>query len=287
MVFLALGGLFSAVVQVWIDHVPVDYPPSWKLWDLGFLFIAHDLPRWGADLALGIVILFGGVRLLVIPLPDGQSRLEVFIRFLWVWGTMVWLRCFTVGLTRFPRLVPTGPLPDYDGLGWNLIDPESLAQADFMFSGHAIIMTLMGLFVSYYTFHHLYSQLFWILVMGGYWAILSARIHYSADVVVAILLSFMVFTIFHLLADPDCLSGWRSVLMVSMPPPEPPMTAPLTLTESSGGGGRTWTVSADDPGPGQGPVYLGRYSTARRRALFRDFVGFLGGHQEHKNQVWQ
>ena len=276
-----MGGLFSAVVQVWIDHVPTDYPSGWKLWDLGFLFIPHDLPRWGADVALLIIIAFGLARLMLVPLPDRhQSRLEVFIRFCFVWGTLIILRCFTVGLTRFPRIDPLGPLPVYQGLGWNILDPNSLSEADFMFSGHAVIMTLMGLFVSYYTFRHAFSLLFWLLVLGGYWAILSSRLHYSADVVVAIVITALVFWLYHLLVDPECLSGWRSVVALSIEPPPGVngMVGPLQLHDAVG---RKWQISA------MGPVNVGGYSSWERRAVYRDLLSLLGGIQEeHKQDGW-
>jgi hypothetical protein len=254
------------------------------------------MPRWGADIFLGVVVVFTLIRILLFPLPDGSmTRLEIITRFAWVWGTMWWLRSFTVGhpslppfvypqrdsfhfqvgLTRFPRLDPEAPLSDYDNIFVNM---WGMAQADFMFSGHAQTMTMCGLFVSYYTFHHLYSQLMWILVLAGYWAVLAARIHYTADVVVAIIIASLLFFLFHLLVDPDCLSGWRSTLVISIPPPDPQgMTLPMTLTDASG---RKWEIR------GQGPVQLGRYSTPRRREMFRWLTGLLGGHYEHKNEVW-
>lgn len=245
------------------------------LWDLGFVIIPRDMPRWGADIFLGVVVVFALARILFLPLPDPQmTRLEVLTRFAWVYGTMWWLRGFTVGLTRFPRLDPEAPLVDYDGI---MVNMWGMAQADFMFSGHAQTMTLCGLFVSYYTFHHLYSQLMWILVLAGYWAVLAARIHYSADVVVAIIIASLVFFLFHLLADPDCLSGWRSVLIVSMPPESGAMSLPMTLTDSTG---RKWEIT------GQGTVQMGRYSTPARRGAFRWLVGLLGGHYENKHEVW-
>jgi len=246
------------------------------LWDLGFVFIPRDMPRWGADIFLGVVVLFAVVRILFFPLPDPHmTRLEILTRFAWVWGTMWWLRAFTVGLTRFPRLDPEAPLADYDNVFVNM---WGMAQADFMFSGHAQTMTLCGWFVGYYTFQHVYSQLMWILVVAGYWAVLAARIHYSADVMVAVIIASLLFFLFHLLVDPDCLAGWRSTLVVSIPPDGAhPMTLPMTLTDAAG---RKWEIK------GQGTVQLGRYSSLGRREAFRWLVGLLGGHYEHKNEVW-
>jgi hypothetical protein len=246
------------------------------LWDLGFVIIPRDMPRWAADIFLYVVVVFALVRILALPLPDSQmTRVEILTRFAWVWGTMWWIRGCTVGLTRFPRLDPEAPLSD--DLSANLM---SMAQADFMFSGHAQTMTLCGLFVSYYTFHHLYSQLMWVLVLAGYWAILAARIHYSADIVVAIVIAGLVFFLFHLLVDPDCLSGWRSVLVVSVPPDAQGMTLPMTLSD---GAGRKWEIKGPAAG---GPIHPGRYSTPARRSAFRWVVGLLGGHYENKHEVW-
>ncbi len=243
------------------------------------------MPRWAADVFLGVVAVFALLRILFIPMPNGQSRWEVLIRFGFVWGTMWYLRACTVGLTRFPRLDADDPMPEYHGV-WS--DMWGMARADFMFSGHAQTMTLCGLFVSYYTFRHLYSQLMWVLVLAGYWAVLAARIHYSADVVVAIIVASCVFFLFHMLVDPECLSGWRSVLVVSMPPPlssSAPMMLPLVLTD---GTGRKWEIHGSGGGGGGDgqQVLIGQYSTPQRRAAFRWLVGLLGGHEEHKNSVW-
>jgi PAP2 superfamily protein len=137
-------------------------------------------------------------------------------------------------------------------------------------------MTIMGLFVSYYTFRHLFSYLYWVLVIGGYWAIISARIHYTADVVLAIMISILVFALFHALADPDWLSGWRSTLSVTMPENNNlELALPLTLTDSLG---RSWTVYPEAANE-KTVSYLrvGRYSTPDRRALYRAFVHLLGG----------
>jgi hypothetical protein len=55
------------------------------LWDLGFLVIPNDLPKWGADIALGLLVSIGLARLTFVPLPDGQSHLEIWTRFGFVW----------------------------------------------------------------------------------------------------------------------------------------------------------------------------------------------------------
>jgi hypothetical protein len=154
--FLLVGALFNLVLQVWVDYVPTDYDPNFVLWDLGtkdfqrnfilnfcskgFQFIPNDIPKWGADMALGLLLVIAAVRLTFVPFPDGISRLEVWTRFGFAWGTLYYLRGFTVGLTRFPRLLPAGPIPPSDGLGWALLSIVSGAhpsEADFMFSVRA------------------------------------------------------------------------------------------------------------------------------------------------------
>jgi hypothetical protein len=194
-------------------------------------------------------------------------------------GIMYYLRGFTVGLTRFPRLLPTGPIPHSDGLGWallSIVSGDHPSESDFMFSGHTATMTLMGLFVSYYTFRHFFSHLYWLLVLGGYWAIIAARIHYTADVMVAIIVSILVFTLFHAVADPDWLSGWRSTLTVTMPG-NVEFTLPIRLVDGASPPNE-WVVHPPNGAGGLGYLRVGRYSTPYRRSFFSNLVHLLGGH---------
>lgn len=287
--YLVVGALFNLVLQVWVDQVPTDYPPDFVLWDLGFVIFPYDLPKWVPDIMVGTVIVVAILRICFVPLPDGRNWLEVWIRLLFVWGTLYFLRGFTVGITRFPRLTPGGPLPTADGLFaglWRILTGGAGSESDFMFSGHTAAMTIFGLFMSYYTYHHLFSKLYWVFIACGYWSVLAARIHYSADMVVAILVSVLVFHLFHAIADPDWLSGWRSTMVIHVPPAE--YRLPLRLID---GDGKEWTVYQRESsvlglkGTADGeddPVYFthmrtGRFSSQEKRRLYHWLVKLLGG----------
>jgi len=270
------------------------------LWDLGFHIIPNDIPRAAADACMLCLYAIAIARLGFVALPDRQSPWEVLIRFLWIWGTLYWLRGCTIGLTRFPRLLPGEyPLADPDGLLmglWGIIGGHRPSQSDFMFSGHTATMTLLGLFVSYYTFHHLFSKFYWLAVLVGYWSIIASRLHYSADVVIAIIITGLLFHAFHLLADPECLSGWRSFIVVELPAHDM-LYLPMKLVDQKTG--RTFEVVVtrehdtdvvyrfsdevrgksvlDEHSEVLSTYRPGRYSTEARRAAYKWVVTLLGG----------
>lgn len=295
LVWLLVGAFFNLVLQVWIDKVPTDYNPTLVLWDLGFVIIPNDLPKWGADVALIALFVVAILRLTFVPYPNGMSPLEVWIRFGWVWGMLYYLRGCTVGLTRFPRLLPYGPLPEgYDGLFgglWGILSGATPTQADFMFSGHTATMTLLGLFVSYYGFRRFFSHIYWLLVFVGYWAIIASRIHYTADVLVAIIVTFLVFSLFHAFADPEWMTAWRAVLTIRMDKDEK-IVLPMTIYEG-GSSGRYWEVYApqeDEDGLNATSdkkrayesnklhvLHVGRYSNEERRGVYYYFMWLLTG----------
>lgn len=297
-IYFLVGIAFMVVVQVWTDQVPTD-PTGFSLWDLGFYIFPNDLPHWGADIAVYILFAFAIVRLALISLPDKQSPAEIGIRFLWLWGTVYYLRGCTIGVTRFPRLLPEeNPMAVPDGLMlglWGLITGDRSTQSDFMFSGHTATMTLLGHFVSYYTFRHAFSRLYWVLVLCGYWAILASRIHYTADILVAIIIATLLFYLFHVIVDPDFFTGWRSALVVSFPP-DIELGLPLKIVDSNGKEynvaqltyhgdvlGResitTGTGTAADNKQQQllKSITPGRYSSEGRRSMYQFFVRLLGG----------
>lgn len=299
-IYFIVGVVFMVVVQVWCDQIPED-PIGITLWDLGFHIIPNDIPRAGADACMLALYAIAIVRLGFVALPDRQSPWEVLTRFLWIWGTLYWLRGCTIGLTRFPRLLPGEyPLAEPDGLLmglWGIIGGHRPSQSDFMFSGHTATMTLLGLFVSYYTFRHFFSKVYWLAVLVGYWTIIASRLHYTADVVIAIIITTALFYAFHLFADPEFLSGWRASITIDLPAHEV-LTLPLKLMDPATG--KTYDVGmaraegtdvvyryAEPPVVGEGlldeysePLATyrpGRYSTEARRSTYRWIVTLLGG----------
>ncbi len=225
---------------------------------------------------VAVLFVVAAIRIIFFPLPDRKSPLEVIIRFLWVWGTVYWLRACVVGLTRFPRLYPTEPAPNnglWQGI-WDFVTGVQPSEADFMFSGHTATMTLLGLFVSYYTFRRFMSQVFWILVLFGYFVVISARIHYTADVAVAIALSYLVFSLFHAWFDPEWLYGYRSSLTVDM---DPGTTLALPVTIMDANGNRWATNFSSSLGSPNMIITVGPYTNPSRRRMYEWFSELLVG----------
>lgn len=140
-----------------------------------------------------------------------------------------------------------------------------------MFSGHTATMTLLGLFVSYYTFRRFMSQIFWILVLFGYFVVISARIHYTADVAVAIALTYLVFSLFHAWFDPEWLYGYRSSLTVDMDPGTK-LALPVFIIDANG---NRWGTNFS---AGQNAIItVGPYTNPSRRRMYEWFSELLVG----------
>jgi hypothetical protein len=141
-----------------------------------------------------------------------------------------------------------------------------------MFSGHTATMTLLGLFVSYYTFRRFMSQIFWILVLFGYFVVISSRIHYTADVAVAITLAYLVFSLFHAWFDPEWLWGYRSSLTVEMDPGTK-LALPVNIIDANG---NQWMTTFNHAA---NIITVGPYTNPSRRRMYEWFSELLVGSQ--------
>jgi hypothetical protein len=87
-------------------------------------------------------------------------------------------------------------------------------------------------------------------------------------VVVAITLSFLIFSLFHAMFDPEWLWGYRAALTLDMEPGTH-VTLPATLTDNAG---NKWLVGAQNVG-----VIVGPYTNPTRRAMYSWFAELFTG----------
>lgn len=117
------------------------------------------------------------------------------------------LRALTLLCTRYPR-IPGGPNDVYvtpnTALGAVLVLlGMRTTQTDFLFSGHTSGWILMALFFWHYHKPGFapVALLFWLSNVTGIVLLIAVRTHYTADVLVAVIVSCLTFTCYHLAVE--------------------------------------------------------------------------------------
>jgi hypothetical protein len=95
-------------------------------------------------------------------------------------------------------------------------------QTDYLFSGHSCGWILTALFFWHYKRDHLgfalFAILFWLSNTVGIILLIGVRTHYTSDVVVAIFLSVLTFTVYHLAVSPRETYAYRFLKWVDSGP---------------------------------------------------------------------
>lgn len=235
--WLVLAGFLAIVIlhnlaQQYNEFRP-EYPTECTtLEDLGFRL----LPRWTffpeiADVWI-VVSLFSTFMLFLFVLERPQL---LFRRFLLNYGTVFFLRAFTVMATTYPRVPFDMARYQSDNLLWGailiLVGVRKTAL-DMMFSGHTAGFILCALFIWRYSKNSLLAGLFFLFNVGGIVALVSVREHYTADVLVAIVIAYFVFGNYHLWMDSEYVRFWRPGLeIVSVQPTV--LYPPLVIKDQS------------------------------------------------------
>lgn len=202
-----LGLAWSALAGVRGDYIPTYPDVCGPLVDLGHQITPNlsgivftrfaDIVVLGA---IGLWILFG---LLIVPRSLMGKRLMILRRFFWVLGTVYFIRGFTVWVTLIPRVEHATDGID-TSLNWFVnfllvfIQVDQTAS-DLIFSGHTALLVTVAWFFSYYIPQS--SGLAWIYASLGMYFILSTRHHYTVDILVAFIITSLIFWVYHLLFD--------------------------------------------------------------------------------------
>ena len=115
-------------------------------------------------------------------------------------------RTLTLLATRYPQAVTTFVNPPYVapniGLsGFLVMIGARVSQLDYMFSGHTSVWMLATLFVCYYGSRRFAGWLYGLFNLAGVILLLCLRMHYTADVLIAVFLGTFVFYTYHLAID--------------------------------------------------------------------------------------
>ncbi|KAH9522664.1 sphingomyelin synthase [Dermatophagoides farinae] len=220
--FLCVGVIFNlAVLAIIHERVPYD---TATLPDIAF----DLLPKY--DLALNVseyIIMFMSASVLLM-IASHRYRWIIISRLFIILGLLYIFRAICMSVTQVPvsnkdyycaprlNLQETSAWELFKTVMWRIIylsvgmglsvNGHHTYCGDFIFSGHTVILVTSDLFLVYYWLSDrrpIYFQFikygYHLLVGTGIIAILVARGHYMVDVVLAIVISQLIFYIYHML----------------------------------------------------------------------------------------
>lgn len=213
LAFLIVASFFMALLQLYPDSIDDSLALNVTLPDLGFKLIPQLTDDFSAvgDIWVGVTI--GAFLLITIFILDTPQL--VIRRWLFLMAILYSLRGLTVITTRYPRLPFKGDryLPSDPIVGaLSIIVGIHSTATDMMFSGHTINFILTASFVSRYTNYGVFSYFYWLSNVLGILALIAIREHYTADIVIAIIITKLAFWVYHLFFDTLYKRFWVSGL---------------------------------------------------------------------------
>ncbi|CUG86147.1 Hypothetical protein, putative [Bodo saltans] len=172
MAFLNLIGMHAADEQR-----PLGIPLPYDF----FYRVEPRVPDHTADALLYIQV----VSVLLFALAS-KWRFTILRRTAFPYGIIMALRCLTV-----PATFPIDPSP----VCAQREHPEGTTCGDLIFSGHTVAFMMSAFVISKYTKPNWLEAGTWAFTACGLMAVITSRLHYTRDVVTAIL---VVGTVFHL-----------------------------------------------------------------------------------------
>jgi hypothetical protein len=176
--------------------LPDSYAP---LPDIFFDFI----PNWqGVGWIPDKMVSFAYMLVLGRILTAQANRLRLGMAFVELHTCLLLLRCVTVALTIFPAptlkcayKMPSKPSYFLIEPILRMLRPDGMSSwcHDMLFSGHAMLFVLAALFLSQSSGSKFWRYIGWVLAIPGIFLLLAARVHYSVDIAVAIIITTLVF----------------------------------------------------------------------------------------------
>jgi len=196
-----------------------------RLWDVGHVFLPKLHSTYYCDVFAGGAPIALFIRFVVLPGPY-SLRWTILCRWFVLWGVLFLCRALVVCLTPLPNPDRTcKPRISFPGNIWmqayaNLpliqqlhsYDEQRTCQ-DVLFSGHTVSLTLSMMFFFKYirlapwfectlrraccsglAFTNVVGS---IVLVCGYYVIVASHFHYSVDVLVAAMMTFLVVQAYH------------------------------------------------------------------------------------------
>ena len=166
--------------------------------DVGFDIVPYfPSVLWIPDLLNKLALLLVIVRVLC-----SQRRRKLACVFMEIHITLMLLRCVCLPLTTFPASNPkcynrldARPHSIFIQPAFRILQPNGLSSCchDLLFSGHAVVSVISALFIHDAGGAVWWRVAAWIGCVFGCLIIVATRIHYTADIVVAIIISYLVY----------------------------------------------------------------------------------------------
>jgi len=171
--------------------------------------------------------------LFIFVFPRSQLIIR---RFFICYGTVFLFRGFTVMATIYPRL----PFKINDFVTGNplwgailILTGIRTTARDMMFSGHTAGFIMSASFVGRYTQSGVLRFAYWVFNSLGVVALIAVREHYTADVIVSIIITRLVFVNYHLWMDSQYIRFWKpGIEIVSVKPTR--LFPPFLLQDTQG-----------------------------------------------------
>lgn len=189
-----------------------------KLWDVTFEYLPYFPETLPADIFATVSPLVVVIRFMVFAGPM-SLRWTILCRVIIMWGIMWFLRGLCIVVTPLPNphltCEPIITYPDNIFLeAFAIFLMGDLTCQDVMFSGHTVAVTLGALTTAKYwsrapwrtsdaaeegpwSFNTFVDTVLIIWAITGYYFIIASHFHYTVDVVVAAVLTCLVFNTYH------------------------------------------------------------------------------------------
>ena len=181
-VYLMIGYInqFAAENQVYHN---INEPP---LYDRGHNLIPV-LDKIYADIGVIVLLSYFIIRW-AIPYPN------VLINYLWIASFLFIGRVILLTVTQLPPAVPgCSTVKKEDKLHFKLFKETWKTCIDYMYSGHALHSVLVALFTTYLSTNTFEKVIIFFATLIELILIIGSKIHYTSDVLVATLVSILVF----------------------------------------------------------------------------------------------
>jgi hypothetical protein len=172
--------LFATENQIYHN---INDPP---LYDRGHRLIPIVSTTW-ANVGTGLIISYFVIRW-------GSQYPNVLTNYLWLVSLLFIGRVAMLSVTQLPPAMPgCSTMKKGDNLQFILGNNNFKWCLDYMYSGHTIHCVLVTLFTLYLSTHTLEKVLIVLAVLAELVLIVGSRMHYTSDVLVATLVSILVF----------------------------------------------------------------------------------------------
>ena len=177
---IGYANLFATENQIYHN---INEPP---LYDRGHQLIPIVSTTW-ANVGTGLIISYFVIRW-------GSQYPNVLTNYLWLVSLLFIGRVAILSVTQLP---PAGPgcstTKKGDNFHFKLLKKKWKQCLDYMYSGHTIHCVLVALFTLYLSPHALEKVIIVLAVLVELVLIVGSRMHYTSDVLVATLVSILIF----------------------------------------------------------------------------------------------